>query len=146
LLLCAAGEALPSDETLGLVAEAYRTGDNAEREALLGALILLPEPRRFLATALEACRTNVLTVFEAIACENPYPARCFPPDAFNRMVLKALFVGTAVSRIVEIEERANPELARMAASYASERRAAGRPVPEDIAFVERLCEAERARP
>jgi hypothetical protein len=62
------------------------------------------------------------------------------------MVLKALFVGTALGRVVAIEERANPDLARMVASYASERRAAGRPVSEDVALVERLCAAERGRP
>jgi hypothetical protein len=129
-----------------LVAEAFRTGDNAEREALLGGLILLPAPERFLATALDACRTNVVTVFEAIACENPYPARYFPADAFNQMVLKALFLGTAARCIVGIAERANADLGRMVGSYASERRAAGRAIPEDIAFVERLCEAEAARP
>ena len=49
------------------------------------------------------------------------------------MVLKALFVGVAVDRIVGLDGRLTPELARMAADYASERRAAGRSVPSDIA-------------
>jgi hypothetical protein len=37
-----------------------------------------------------------------------------------------------VSRILGLERRKTPELRRMAADYASERRAAGRPVPADI--------------
>ena len=50
------------------------------------------------------------------------------------MVLKALFIGVAPSR-VSSGSRAGvtPELVRMAADYAAERRAAGRTVPADIA-------------
>ena len=69
--------------------ELWARGDNRERQAVLRALPLLPEPERFAAIAIEACRTNVLPVFEAIACENPYPARYFPERNFNQMVLKA---------------------------------------------------------
>ncbi len=145
-LLCAASDVLRPDAMVGLVAGLFRTGDNAEREALLGALSLLPEPRAYLTTALEACRTNVLSVFEAIACENPYPALYFPDDAFNRMILKSLFLGVSVLRIVDLERRANPELARMATDYAGERRAAGRPVPGEIALVESLCRVEEVKP
>ena len=54
-------------------------------------------------------------MFEAIACENPFPARYFPELNFNQMVLKALFNGVALARIVGLRRRRNPELARMAA-------------------------------
>ncbi len=121
---------------------AYRQGDNRERQAILRALPLLPEPERLLALAVEACRTHVQPVFEAIACENPYPARHFPELNFNQMVLKALFTGVALERVVGLEGRITPELTRMANDYASERRAAGRPVPPDIG---RLLAAERSR-
>jgi hypothetical protein len=71
-------------------------------------------------------------VFEAIACENPYPAAHFPELNFNQMVLKALFTGVALERVIGLDGRVTPELARMANDYASERRAAGRSVPADI--------------
>ena len=48
------------------------------------------------------------------------------------MVLKALFNEVALSRIAGLAGRRNAELTRMAADYASERRAAGRTVPADI--------------
>lgn len=118
-----------------LATEIFRKGDSSERQALLRALALLPEPSRFAALGLEACRTSVQSVFEAIACENGYPAGHFPELGFNQMVLKALFTGVALARIVGLERRRNPELARMARDYASERRAAGRSVPQDIALV-----------
>ena len=56
---------------------------------------------------------------EAIACENPYPARYFPELNFNQMVLKALFTGVALARIIGCDGRVTSELSRMAADYAS---------------------------
>lgn len=115
--------------------ELWAHGDNRERQAVLKVLPLLPEPERFAALAIEACRTNVLTVFEAIACENPYPAQHFPELHFNQLVLKAAFNGVALARIVGLRDRRNPELARMASDFAAERRAAGRPVPADLGLI-----------
>ena len=115
-----------------LVGECYRQGDGKEKRAVLRGLSLLPQPERFVDVAVNACRTSVQTVFEAIACENPYPERHFPDASFNQMVLKSLFVGTPLERIRGLAARTTDELRRMAQGYASERRAAGRSVPEDI--------------
>jgi hypothetical protein len=128
LLLSAAARAdLPA-----LVEGCFHQGDNRERSAVLKTLPLLPAPERFIPLAAEACRTNVVTVFEAIACENPFPAAHFSDAQFNQMTLKAVFLTVAVSRIVGLDRRRTPELARMARDYASERHAAGRPVPTDL--------------
>lgn len=120
-----------------LVDEIFYRGDNQERAALLAILDQLPEPARFCALASEACRTNVQSVFEAIACNNDYPARFFDDDTFNQMVLKALFIGTSAAAIRGLDARQNPDLIRMAEGYASERRAANRPVPQDVALITR---------
>jgi hypothetical protein len=130
LLVGVAAEATP-DALVELVDECWRTGDNGERRAVLRALARLPEPARFVPLAISACRVNVVPVFEAIACENPFAAAHFPEAAFNQMVLKALFLGVAIDRIDGLAARITPELARMAAAYASERRAAGRAVSAD---------------
>jgi hypothetical protein len=134
LLLCAAAGLAPG-ELEALVEECFLRGDTRERQAVLRTLALLPDPGRFVPLAVEACRTSVQPVFEAIACENPYPALHFPESSFNQMVLKAVFVGVAVGRILGLEGRITPELRRMAADYASERRAAGRSVPDDVAHL-----------
>jgi hypothetical protein len=124
--------ASPAELHVPLVRELYFKGDEREQAAVLRSLALLPDPARFLEIGTDGCRTNVRDVFEAIACENPYPAAHFPEAAFNQLVLKAYFVGVPVSRIIGLERRKTPELRRMAADYASERRAAGRSVPADI--------------
>lgn len=113
----------------------FKTGDNDERAALLRALSILPEPESFVELAIDACRTHVQSVFEAIACENPYPSLYFPEHNFNQMVLKSFFTEVAVQRIEGLPARRSAELTRMAEAYASERRAAGRSVPADLHFV-----------
>jgi hypothetical protein len=134
-LACRLCALLGAPQHFAAIVQQFRTGDNAERSALLHALTLLPQPERFLELAIDACRSHVQGVFEAIACENPYPARFFPEANFNQLVLKAFFTGVAVRRIEGLPGRRTAELARMAHAYASERRAAGRSVPDDLDFV-----------
>ncbi len=121
-----------ADDPFTAVRRLFVRGDNNERAAVLRALPLLRGPERFVPLATEGCRTNVKTVFEAIACENPFPARHLPDAAFFQMVLKAVFVGTPLARIEGLATRTDDELRRMARAYASERAAAGRTIPDDI--------------
>jgi len=130
--LLTAATHLPAVTFERLVDECYRHGDNRERQAVLRALPLLPDPEHFVPIGVDACRTHIQPIFEAIACENPYPATYFPELNFNQMVLKALFLGVALERIAGLEQRVTPELRRMAIDYASERQAAGRSIPGDM--------------
>jgi hypothetical protein len=121
------GDAFVSDAL-----ECFEQGDAREQQSWLRAIALWPEAEKFLPQAIDACRTNIIPVFEALACENPYPAAHFPERNFNQMVLKAMFNTIALARIVGRAGRLNPELTRMARDYAAERTAAGRTVPADI--------------
>jgi hypothetical protein len=134
-LLIQAFSLLGEDEHLAFVTELYRRGDNREQCAVLKILTLAPNAARFAELAIDACRTNVLDVFEAISCENGYPAAHFPELNFNQLCMKALFMGVSLNRIQGMADRRTPKLSRMATDYASERRAAGRSVPDDIALL-----------
>jgi hypothetical protein len=114
----------------------FTNGDAGEQRSWCRGVSLLPSPERFLPTVIDTCRTNILPLFESIACENPYPASFFPELNFNQMVLKAMFNSVALARIVRLSERRNPELSRMSTDYAAERTAAGRAVPADIALAQ----------
>jgi hypothetical protein len=145
LLLLARHDAAASPDAGAADAVAcYEQGDAREQQSWLRGVALLPEPARHLPLVIDACRTNILPVFEAVACENPYPARYFPERNFNQVVLKALFNGVALARIAGLAARANPELARMATDYAAERRAAGRSIPADIALATTPAAAQKA--
>lgn len=110
----------------------FEMGDAREQLSWLRGVSLLPAPERFLMLVIDACRTNILPIFEAVACENPYPRIYFPERNFNQLVMKSLFNGVRLERIVGLGGRLNAELTRMATDYAAERRAAGRTVPADI--------------
>jgi len=107
-----------------------------EQASWCRAVFLLPDPQQYLAQVIDACRTNILPLFESIACENPYPAAFFPERNFNQLVLKAMFNNVALARIVGLATRRNAELSRMATDYAAEHTAAGRSVPADIALAQ----------
>jgi hypothetical protein len=127
------------------IEQCFFRGDNRERQAVLKALPLLDDPERFIALGVEACRTSVEDVFRAIACDNPFPARHFAAASFNQMVLKAIFNGVPVAGIFGLQQHVTSELLRMADDYASERRAAGRTVPDDIAWLHSLAESAEKR-
>ncbi|MDQ6733733.1 MAG: EboA domain-containing protein [Nitrospirota bacterium] len=131
MLIAAAAEA-PQAMFQSVLQRCYDEGDARERHSILRALPLLPGAKRFLILAFEACRSHLQPLFEAIACDNPYPSVYFPDRPMSHMVLKALSLGTALDRIVGLERRMTPDLARMAAAYVSEQRAAGRSIPADV--------------
>jgi hypothetical protein len=108
------------------------TSDVAETITFLRGLPLYPDPALHQARAREGARSNMRPVFEAVAHKNPYPVEVFDENAWNHMVLKALFVGSTLHPIQGLEARANPELASMLRDYAHERWAAGRPVTPEL--------------
>ena len=114
----------------------YETADMHEQGVLYAALPLLPYPEALAKRAAEGIRTNITSVFDAIALHNPYPAEFLDQEAWNQMVLKAVFLQRPLFRIYGADERANEELANMLIDFAHERWAAGRQVmPELWRFV-----------
>jgi hypothetical protein len=127
---------MPAEEFSKVALACFEQGDAGEQTSWCRAVSLLPRPEQYLPHVIDACRTNILPLFESIACENPYPATFFPERNFNQLVLKAMFNGVALARIAGLPSRRNAELSRMAADYAAERTAAGRAVPADIALAQ----------
>ena len=123
---------LDADAFVAAARACFDNGDASEQRSWCRGVALLPGPERFLDAVTDTCRTNILTLFEAVACENPYPAAYFSELHFNQMVLKAMFNSVALARIVGLPARRNAELTRMSNDYAAERTAAGRTVPPDI--------------
>ena len=131
LLLLTVADAYPA-KIFDCVTACIQYSDQHEVMALLKALPWLPEPRRFLQFAQDACRSNQVNVFTAIACENPYPPRYFAAHTMNHLVVKALFLLVPLRRIIGIDSTADADRARMALDWVEEREAAGRPFPTDL--------------
>lgn len=110
----------------------FGAADVSEQVALYQSLPLLPHPDLFVARAAEGLRTNMGAVFNAVALCNPFPGDYFEQLAWNQMILKAVFVGSPLHLVQQLDRRANADLARMLSDYAHERWAAGRDVTPEL--------------
>ena len=106
----------------------FLSGEMNELVALYSSLPLLKYPDSWRHRCTEGIRSNIGSVLEAIICNNPYPSEQLPDAAWNQLVMKAFFTEKPIHQVIGLDQRANAELATMLTDYASERRAAGRPV------------------
>ncbi|MBD8870638.1 EboA domain-containing protein [Nocardioides donggukensis] len=129
-LLDALAQGLPDpDARAAEVRDLYRYGDADERRAVLLALPRLGLHGRVVDLLHDALRTNDPRLVAAAL--GPYAATYLDDEAWRQGVLKCLFVGVPLRLVDGVDQRADDELRRMVADYADERRAAGRPVPDD---------------
>lgn len=123
---------LAEDSGQAAIEEAFRYADEGESCALFRALPLCPKPERFVWRVSDGCRTNMTSVFEAIAFDSPFPVTHFDDVAWQQMVIKAIFVGVNVASIYGLDDRLSPELARIALDLVEERRSADREIQTDL--------------
>jgi hypothetical protein len=125
------GEALASE-----IAALYRYGDAAEKRAVLRALPRLDIGEAGVALLHDAIRTNDPRL---VAAALGAYASHLDDAMWRQAVLKCVFMEIPLSVVSGLTERADGELARMLASLADERYAAGRTIPGDAtALLEQL--------
>lgn len=121
-----------SERFLKILNTLFSTGEVSELVALYSALPLMSHPESLKTRAAEGIRTSMTVVYDAVALNNPYPADYLDEDAWNQMVLKAVFMERPLDKIYGIDNRANKQLARMLSDYAHERWAASRYVTPEL--------------
>jgi hypothetical protein len=120
------------DKYLQVIDKLFATGEVQELIALYQTLPIFPIPELLVPRATEGIRTNMQVVFSAVAHHNPFPANYLDEMSFNQMVLKAIFVGVPLYKIVGQEDRANAALSKMLCDYAKERWAAKRTITPEL--------------
>jgi len=120
------------DVFLSTYAALHDTADMRESVALLAALPLLPCPEALVAHAREGLRSNIVSVFDAVALHNSFPMCWFDDEGWNQMILKCLFIRRPLYRVVGLDSRASPSLVRSLSDLAHERWAANRPVSPEL--------------
>tara|TARA_R110002049_G_scaffold263561_3_gene439760 strand:+ start:887 stop:1738 length:852 start_codon:yes stop_codon:yes gene_type:complete len=114
------------------VANIIQVADTSELETFLKFLVLLPNAENYKFVAVDALRTNIATVFDAISVHNPYPTLYFDDQQWNQMFLKAAFMDRDLTMFHSIDLKANKDLSRIISDYAHERWAAGRTINPDF--------------
>jgi hypothetical protein len=110
----------------------FAAGEVHELIALYQGLPLFPHQAALPLRCAEGLRTNIQSVFTAIAHGNPFPAERLSDDQWNQMILKCQFVGVPLAPVVGLDARSNAKLARMLDDFAHERWAARRPVSPEL--------------
>ncbi len=108
------------------------TADLREQAAIYSALPLLPRGEKLVELAQDGLRSNIVDVFDSVALGNAFPAEHFSDEAWNQMVLKALFISRPLYKIIGIDARANLKLVESMSDLAHERWAAGRWVSPEL--------------
>ena len=130
--LVLAAASCPEVDFVETLDKLFASGEVGELVSLYQALPVLPYQATHALRASEGTRTNIKSVFCAVAHYNPYPAEQLDENRWNQMVLKSLFIDAPLWPIVGLDERANPALARMLVDYAHERWAAGRSISPEL--------------
>ena len=127
--------ALPPAAAATQLDDLYRYGDDAERRGVLCGLNEASSlPPEVAATGVElvadALRTNDPRLVAAAL--GRFAGQHLDQHGWRHGVLKALFMGIPLEVVADLEQRADPELARMAAALIAEREAADRVVSDDM--------------
>ena len=123
---------LDEDTGPAAIIGACKFADVGELCALYRSMSFLPRAADYVWQAGEGCRSNMNEVFEAIACDNPFPAAHFDEVAWRALVVKAVFIGAPLWRVHGLDGRLSEELAHVALDLADERRSAGRVLQPEL--------------
>lgn len=110
----------------------FDTADVAEQEALYLSFDFLPFKAELASKFALGISTNIGSVFEKLALNNPYPHKYLAEDAFNQLVIKTIFTDRNILEIIGLKSRLNPELSRMAKELLAERKSANRFIRKEI--------------
>ena len=117
---------------VAMMDQLFGAGEIRELVALYQGLPLYPHSAAFQLRCAEGLRTNMQSVFCAIAHHNPFPSEQLNDDQWNQLVLKSLFIGVLLDPIIGLDKRANAKLAAILVDFAQERWAAKRPVSPEL--------------
>lgn len=123
---------LPLDQNVEILKNLVEMAAIKELVCLYKGLYFLKNAPDFVLLVQEGIRTNMVAVFDAIALGNPFAAKYLPIDAWNQLVLKAIFMGRPLYQITDLDLRKNEKLALIVHDYIHERWSAHRLVSPEI--------------
>ena len=131
-ILLLVAERNTKEDYIHLYKTLFNSADVQESIVLIQSLAFVPQSEAFVEKAREAARSNITTMFIAVAHNSNYAFNYFDESGWNQLVLKAAFLNVAIVKIYGLKSRNNTQLVKMLCDYASERQVASRSVPWDL--------------
>ncbi|MDR4950991.1 EboA domain-containing protein [Chryseobacterium sp. ES2] len=123
---------IPEDQNVAIIQQLTQSADIGELICIYKGVFFLENAFEFVPLVEEGIRTNITSVFDAIALLNPFAAKYLSLNSWNQLVLKTLFMGRPLYQITNLDLRKNEMLAFIATDFVHERWAAGRTVSPEI--------------
>lgn len=131
-ILLLVAERNTKEDYIHLYKTLFNSADIKESIVLIQSLAFVPHAEAFIEKAREAARSNITTMFIAVAHNSNYAFKHFDEAGWNQLVLKAAFLNVPIVKIYGLKSRNNSQLVEMLCDYASERQVASRSVPWDL--------------
>ncbi|WP_079242073.1 EboA domain-containing protein [Chryseobacterium indologenes] len=123
---------IPEDQNVTIVKKLTQSADINELICIYKGIFFLENAFEFVPLVEEGIRTNITSIFDAIALLNPFAAKYLSLNSWNQLVLKTLFMGRPLYQITNLDLRKNEMLAFIATDFVHERWSAGRTVSPEI--------------
>lgn len=121
----------------------FSNAEMNELATMYAALPILAYPESWILRCAEGIRSNIGSVLDAIILNNPYPSSFLDEAAWNQLILKAFFTDKDTGQIIGVKERANESLAKSLQDYVDERKAANRPINDQLWEMIKINELEK---
>lgn len=115
-----------------LISTMLGSADRKELVTIFKSIQYLSNSADFKMEMIDGLRTNMVDVFDAISRYNSFPGRFFHQDAWNQMVLKAIFMERPLYKIQGLDENRNQKLTDTLHDFVHERWSAGRNVHPEL--------------
>jgi hypothetical protein len=108
------------------------SADRKELVTIFKSVQYLSNAADFKMEMIDGLRTNMIDVFDAISRYQSFPVRFFHQDAWNQMVLKAIFMERPLYKIQGLDKNRNQKLTDTLHDFVHERWSAGRNVHPEL--------------
>ncbi|WP_304231976.1 EboA domain-containing protein [Jiulongibacter sediminis] len=115
-----------------LISTMIGSADRKELVTIFKSVQYLSNAADFKMEMIDGLRTNMIDVFDAISRYQSFPVRFFHQDAWNQMVLKAIFMERPLYKIQGLDKNRNQKLTDTLHDFVHERWSAGRNVHPEL--------------
>ena len=107
-------------------------GNESEQIPLIKVLQYLDNSEKYKNDLINLCRSNSVSLYNAISQGNPYPSLYFDDNSFYNLAIKTIFLNLTFTKIVGLDKRYTKTFGKILIDFYKERTVAKRTLPNDV--------------